>query len=679
MMNPTLWLLVAGLLWQAPAPDTAPPTARVDGAEKIEVSLVLVDVIVRDRKDHPVGGLTRDDFQLWVDGKPADRSEIETFEEVCEAPAGPSGLETASMKQAAVSVPAPQRSLVVYLDFSQLSFQGRMMALASVKTHILERIHDGDQVMILAFKDNLRLIQDFTSDAALLAATIDELKQDRTTIDSTAADAGNRFCGALDAPSLVTGYALEEETGTRKSLAALQRIMPSLAALKGRKALLLFTDQLRIEPGAEYAQLAQRGRSSTMETSLLHLTREANAAGVSIYSVHASGLGNPLALPCQGAKPSAAAASRGLDSALEAEATLALETGGRALQRTNDVGAVLDMAQQDLSCYYLMGYKARGVGNDQRHNVRVTLREGAIPRGATVRYRPYYTDQSFRDRRERLVRSALEAPALFNKIPVSVEAFAIGPAGTGRRVLVKASVPLRSLSLLPAGRSQERGRALLRGELTDAKGAAACSFDLDSPVSVPDGGEPSASLVMETGCVAEPGSYDLTLAVIDAETQETGARREPVHLGGSPPRPFVTDVSLWTRERDALVVTSGGGAIGLKEGLELGAFVPRSQRRMARGQEARMSFLVCPAPEAAAGADGPLSVRRRLLGEGGATVASFDDRTIQEPPDAETGCYQMVDAIPAGSLGAGLYRFDVEVTGRGISAPLTASADVMVD
>src|SRR5712671_1576615 len=50
----------------SPTPVAAPPPL----VEKIEVSVVNVDVTVTDRHGLPVPGLTRDDFEILEDGKP---------------------------------------------------------------------------------------------------------------------------------------------------------------------------------------------------------------------------------------------------------------------------------------------------------------------------------------------------------------------------------------------------------------------------------------------------------------------------------------------------------------------------------------------------------------------------------------------------------------------------------
>src|SRR3954447_26980897 len=51
----------------ASAPEVKAPPPLV---EKIEVSVVNVDVTVTDRRGQPVSGLTRDDFEILEDGKP---------------------------------------------------------------------------------------------------------------------------------------------------------------------------------------------------------------------------------------------------------------------------------------------------------------------------------------------------------------------------------------------------------------------------------------------------------------------------------------------------------------------------------------------------------------------------------------------------------------------------------
>jgi hypothetical protein len=374
-----------------------------------------------------------------------------------------------------------------------------------------------------------------------------------------------------------------------------------------------------------------------------------------------------------------------VDSALAIQTTMATETGGHAQKRSNDVGAILDTAQQDLSCYYLIGYRYKEQGDNQRHSILVKLNpdsSGDQRRGLTLRYRPYYTDISPDDRRKGLVRSALEAPDLYHAIPLTTEAFALAPEKTRRRVLIKATVPFDALSMVPNGESALEGRLFVRGEVTASRGndSADCTFDQEIPLSVPRAKDAATQLVFETGCLLSPGSYDLALAVYDPTTQEVGARRSTlaVQQASVDNQAYVSDVALWTRDRSSLVVSAGAENIGMKNSASVNSFVPRSERRLARSQEALMSFFLCPAAGARPTPAMPIRVHRTLLGEGDAEVAGFRDLTIAELPDADTGCYQVLNAIPANTLGDGVYRFTIQFMGPAIGAPITREADLLV-
>jgi hypothetical protein len=479
--------------------------------------------------------------------------------------------------------------------------------------------------------------------------------------------------------------------------------MPALSTLKGRKALVIFSDVLRDEPGIQYTALAGATPLSLgieINENIMRLTREANAAGVALYTVHASGLDDAMqtmfasrtgieARDTDAVRNAMATAARsGLDAALSLQSTLAVETGGRAIQRTNDLRKVLSVAREDLACHYLLGYRHPGRGDNQRHSLIVRLRPGADGRARRhdVRHRPYYIDYAPSQRRDRLVRSALDVPGLHPAVPLSVEAFALAPTSRGRRVLLKATVPLGSLSLLPSGDGRREGRLRVRTEITGDR-ATACTRDSEIPVSVPApvAGSPSAErLIYETECDLAPGSYNLSLAALDLVTQETGGRRVPLTVPARPAGndPLVSDVHLWVRDRSGILVTSDVAGTGVGDpagGGEAGAFVPLARRQLSIGQAALLSVLLCPAAGARVDADHPVRARRTLRGEAGATVADFRDLTLTEPPDPKTGCWQLLHQIPSGSLGPGVYTFSLQAMGEALGTPLAREADLSVE
>ncbi len=718
-------LLAASLANPAAATPPQDAPARIGAAERVRVDLVLIDLVVRDRNERPVSGLTRDAFELLVDRLPVDPDDIVSFEEVCAPPAeGPPTVSAPASPPAeeapdhAASAPSlPPRHMILYFDFSHMSLEGRRSALRATRPYLATRVGPQDRVMILAFKRGLRLVQDFTSDPALLAARMDEMSGDILTLDTDVleevqnlsevagkpCDSFGDACGARR--SLAGTFAVAEELRARRSLAALEALMPSFAGLRGRKALVLFTDTLRDEPGVQYLALA---RTSPLQVGidirgeLVRLAREANDAGISFYTVHASGLTDWALESFRSVRDgtdrrdggdardirgdSLEAVRTGLDAALALQTTLAVETGGRALKRTNDLTGILESAQRDLSCYYLLGYRHEGRGDGRRHSLIVQLKErpqGRSHRGLTVRHRPYYIDRSSEDRLERLVRSALQAPELFRTLTVQALAFDLVPEGGGRRTLVAVEIPLSELSLLPSadpgGGITRDGLARVQLQVRDDD-KAVCSLQHEVPISIgPD--EKRSRLVFETVCRLNPGQYDLVATVVDRTTMDVGARRTPLKVGPATrgAGAHLGDLLVWARREEVIRVAAGGAELGLPDAKEKGAFVPSPRRRLQVGQEAMLSIVLCPAAGESGGPDRPFTVRRDLLGDGGAPVAEFPELTIAEPPDKATGCYQVLSAVPPATLGKGIYHLRLDVTGPFTGSPLSRLEPFLVE
>src|SRR5687768_16117030 len=74
MRNFALPLIFAAVVLQSPVRGQAPQTPGV--TFQVEVNYVDVDVVVSDEQGNFVTGLTRDDFEVYEDGKP---QKIETF------------------------------------------------------------------------------------------------------------------------------------------------------------------------------------------------------------------------------------------------------------------------------------------------------------------------------------------------------------------------------------------------------------------------------------------------------------------------------------------------------------------------------------------------------------------------------------------------------------------------
>jgi hypothetical protein len=89
--------------------------AQAQVSEVIEVRVANVDVVVLDRAGKPITGLTKDDFQLFEDGKPQPLTNF--YETRGEAPAGaPEPQRPPEVKK---------RSILLFFDSSSIAFFAR--------------------------------------------------------------------------------------------------------------------------------------------------------------------------------------------------------------------------------------------------------------------------------------------------------------------------------------------------------------------------------------------------------------------------------------------------------------------------------------------------------------------------------------------------------------------------
>jgi VWFA-related protein len=164
-------LIVAGC-WGAqgqtqPAPDAPEIRARESAPPfqiKVETNLVMVRVVVRDAKGHPVDGLRKEDFRLFDSGKP---QEITGFS--VETAAGkPAAAETEPAPSASnlPSAPVPQRFVALYFDDLHMELGAVGQTRDAAWRYISTSLQPEDRVGIFTSSNQGSL--NFTSDRGKL-------------------------------------------------------------------------------------------------------------------------------------------------------------------------------------------------------------------------------------------------------------------------------------------------------------------------------------------------------------------------------------------------------------------------------------------------------------------------------------------------------------------------------
>ena len=167
-------------------PDPTPDEAALEGAEddevvRVETQLVTVPVIVRDRADRYIPDMRKDEFTLEEDGVAQEIAFFSTTNEPFH--------------------------LVLLLDTSG-STQDKLRPIQNAAIAFTAQLQPADRVKVISFDDQIRALSEFTSDRAEL----------QRAIARTRPGQGTRLYDAM-----------------QQAIFALRRI-------KGRKAIVIFTD-----------------------------------------------------------------------------------------------------------------------------------------------------------------------------------------------------------------------------------------------------------------------------------------------------------------------------------------------------------------------------------------------------------------------------------------------------
>src|SRR6267143_2112652 len=131
---------------------------------RVTTRLVQVNVVVHDKSGQPVGGLTKDDFTLYEQGK---QHKIAFFSVVEGRKPLKSGrdaqLPTNIFSNRVKHGESPTSATVILLDALNTSFRDQAYAKGQL-IKFLEKVQPEDRVAIYLLTRRLIILQDFTSD-----------------------------------------------------------------------------------------------------------------------------------------------------------------------------------------------------------------------------------------------------------------------------------------------------------------------------------------------------------------------------------------------------------------------------------------------------------------------------------------------------------------------------------
>jgi VWFA-related protein len=353
-----------------PGSQVSPSQDAIDGKDvlKSESPLVVLDVVVTDKKGQPVYGLKRSDFTVF---ERDEKMTLQNFAEYRAAQAPPPASQPAKQVLApnvfsnASDTPDNGPLNVLLMDALNTPLADQMY----VREQMLEyakKAPEGARIAIFGLSNRLYLLQGVTSDPAVVKAAAQMFMAEKAPVP----------------PQLRGWY----------TLAAIDELARYLAGLPGRKNLIWFAGSfnLGIVPDGDrenrFGSPASFADDAKQTASLLTRSR------VAVYPIDARGLfSNPelsagVALPpgAQTLGPRAWQISDGKFLGQRADEkitmnTLAKSTGGKAFYDTNGLKDALQQAIHNGSNYYTLAYAPTDRKWDGRYrSVRVELEQSDV-------------------------------------------------------------------------------------------------------------------------------------------------------------------------------------------------------------------------------------------------------------------------------------------------------------
>lgn len=438
-MKPTArfaFLVVAftlSLLAYRAAPNFAQESAtKGETVLKAETRMIEVNVVAQDSKGRAVKDLTRDDFELFDNGKEVP---IDVFAAEFAEPTSPTAtiatLPPNTFTNRIQGV--PPSVTVILLDGLNTTYEDQTWARTEV-IRFLENLQPQNRVAIFMLGDHLYVLQNFTNDPKLLLSKLKNTNMripmeliasqpPADAIESTSASTitgmtqrpgGGGAAGAAGSVAAIEGR-LKQQVKHERDLLLRMRIIRTADALAfiadylkqfpGRKNLIWVSAGFPISIGFD----APGGPGDTSDQVLFtseteRASKALNNADMAIYPVNARGLV---------AQPGTRA---GVDwnNFYSTEATavaLAEHTGGRAFFNTNDIAQAMRVAVDDAQADYTLGFYPQNVAWDGRyHELKVKV---ARP-GVHLRYRQGYLaaldNWQDEERSNALIQRALDSP-----------------------------------------------------------------------------------------------------------------------------------------------------------------------------------------------------------------------------------------------------------------------------
>ncbi|HYS56278.1 MAG TPA: VWA domain-containing protein [Thermoanaerobaculia bacterium] len=518
--------------------------------ERIDVTVINVDVTVTDRAGNPVAGLTRDDFEIFEDGRP---QKITNFYIIQNA-----AVRSGAAAESASDSPQFRRKVVLMIDNNFILKPQRDLALKKIDDFFDKHFDGNYEWSVITVGHNVESIQPFTTDRTKIHAAIDHVRQMETftlqpemnrallsdsTRKATMGDAASGF-----AYSNSVNFHSREQTmrmlqATTNTARAVIQMCRAFGSAGGKKIVILVTGGMERNTSFQAYETGEDRILQQMKfdasLTLDEMVHEANAANFNLYVVKASGRGmiapqHDVSNKSSGLnlystnifQQGGGAGPIDTSDVDSTSLTLALGTGGLYLTGT-ETGRNFERIDTDTSNYYSLGYSPQHPEDGDYHRITVKAKKA----GLKIRHREGYASLSFEQRLEQTLIAPLTFQSERGSLPVTVE---VGvPADADHvRVPVVAHLPMTRITVLPLGDAYV-GRVHVYLSVYDSSGKNVGYHHLIKDVTVPKAELSklgNAQFQYKMNVALAKGEFTLVVTLRDDVTNDIGTALENVRL-----------------------------------------------------------------------------------------------------------------------------------------------------
>jgi VWFA-related protein len=661
---------------QAPA-DQPPLTFRV------EVNYVEVDAVVTDAQGMPVTNLTKDDFELFEDGR---RQEVSSFAlvnipiERAERPLFSSAPIEADV-QSNESVEG--RIYLMVLDDLHTDFT-RTPRVKAAATRFIQNNFGTNDLAAVVFTGRAGDGQDFTNNPRLLVAAINKFNG-RKLRSATL----NRIEGARVNPStqaLEPGDDIDQmdRAFRARSMAnSVRKLSEFMAGVRGRRKSLLL-----IGEGVDFDIYEAVGQLGSTASSVLLDTHDAIAAAtrgnVTVYTIDPRGLANAegdlIEVSSTIGNANAQSVQNELRLSQDSLRVLADSTGGFAAVNQNDLNGAFDRIVTENSSYYMLGFHS----NNDRRSGRFRKLEVRVRRpGLRVRNRSGYYEARGRAPSQPsgstspnalapAVSEALGSPLPMAGVPIKVFAAPFKGTAPNAAVALVFEVDVRNLDFVESG-----------GTFNEQVEVAFTSVNVQGKVF--PGERQTATLTLK------PDTYERAkergLRVLSQASLPPGRYQMRVAAGNKSGKAgsVVYDLEVPDFSKPPLVMSgvaltaaSAGQAPTIRPKDPLKDFLPGPPTAMREFERGDLVVLFTEFYENARGAaTHMLDFKAELRADGGRVVQQVTDERSSTELQGSSGGYGFQARLPLDSAEPGLYVIHIE--GRSRANPdAVVSKDIQI-